>query len=131
MTETSLSFESASIDLPKSKRRRREIPKEDLCQGIKPNGDQCSFSCLKDNLYCKRHIPKSKQRSIETNTCNNLNALVVDSSTNTEGTMLDLTTANKLILEFIDDRVEKENQMAELLELYNLLRDQLDELQSI
>ena len=124
MSENSLSFESA----PKTKRQRREIPFEFLCRGIKPNGDQCSFACLKDNKYCKRHIPKATQKSIETNTCNEI---MVDSSTNTEGMMLDITTANKVILEFIDDRVEHEKQMEELIELYNVLRDQLSELQTI
>ena len=72
MTENSLSFESASISLPKAKRQKKNIPFESICKGIKPNGEQCSFSCLKDNLYCKRHIPKAKQISIETNTCNEM-----------------------------------------------------------
>ena len=125
MSENSLSFESAS----KTKRQRRDIPFESLCKGIKPNGDQCSFACSKDSLYCKRHIPKATQRSIETNTFD-LNVMV-DSTTNTEGTMLDITTANNLILEFIDDRVDKEKQIEELIELYNILRDQLEELQTI
>lgn len=129
MTENSLSYESASISLPKAKRqKRREIPFESLCKGTKSNGEPCSFACLKESIYCKRHKPKAIQRSIETNTCR---TNMIESSTNTEGTMLDITTANQLIMEFIDDKVEKEKQMSELLEIYNVLREQLLELQSI
>lgn len=131
MTENSLSFESASLSLRKAKRQKREIPEELLCKGIKPNGVQCSFSRLCFSLYCKRHIPKAIQINTGTNTCHELNVIVVDSSTNTEGNMLDITTANKVILEFIDDKLETENKMAELIELYNVLRDQLAKLQSI
>jgi len=128
MTENSLSFESASISLPKSKRQRREVPIESLCKGIKPNGDQCSFCSLKDSLYCKRHAPKTTLISIGTDTWNKN---MIDSSTNTEGTILDITTANQIILEFINDKVEHEKAMSELIELYNILRDELEELQSI
>ena len=65
--------------------------------------------------------------SIETNT----EQYGMDASTNTEGSMLDIETANKLVLEFIDDKIEREQAMAELVELYNVLRTQLEQLQSI
>jgi len=128
MAEHSLSFESASVSLPKAKRQRKEIPFDSLCKGKKPNGDQCSFSCIKDSLFCKRHTPKVEVKSIETNTCN---GNMIDSSTNTEGTILDITTANKVILEFLDDRAEHEREMSELIELYNNLRYQIEQLQLI
>ena len=128
MTEKSCSteFETTSTNLPKAKRQRREIPNECLCKGIKPNGNQCSFARLKDNMYCKRHIPKTV--NIETNTCS---TIMIDSSTNTEGTILDITTANKVILEFIDNRIEQEKKMDELIDLYNVLQEQLNYLQNI
>ena len=56
---------------------------------------------------------------------------MIDSSTNTEGTILDITTANKVILEFLDDRAEHEREMSELIELYNNLRYQIEQLQLI
>ena len=124
MTESSLSFES----LPKAKRQRKEIAIEFLCKGIKANGDQCSFGSIKGSLYCKRHSPKATHVNVETNTCSKM---MIESSTNTEGTMLDITTANKVILELIDDRVKHEKIISELLNLYNILQDQLEELQSI
>ena len=126
--ENSLSFESASISLPKVKRQRREIPKESLCNGIKSNGDQCSFNRLKNEMYCKRHIPKVIHMSIETNTCNEI---MVDSSTNTEGTMLDVTTANKVILQLMEDKIEQEKHMTELIKHYKTLSDQLEQIQNI
>ena len=42
-----------------------------------------------------------------------------------------IETANKLILELIDDRVEHEKQIAELLEIYRLYQREFEQLQSI
>ena len=102
--------------VPKSKRRKQEHNVKEQCKGTKSNGDQCLFSQAKGSLYCCHHLPKSE---------------MVDSYTNTEGNILDITTANKLILEFIDDKVEYEHTMSELLELYNLLKKELDVIKSI
>ena len=129
MTENSLNLEFESISLPKAKRQRREVPKESLCEGIKSNGNQCSFSCLKGSLYCKKHTPKSILLSAETNTCN---VIMVDSSTNTEVTMMDdIITANNVILDLIDDRVEHEKQIEEFLEIYRFFQRELEILQLI
>jgi len=128
--EMSLSFESASISLPKAKRQRREIPKEFLCNGNTSNGNQCSFASLKGSMYCKRHIPKATVSNIGTNTPQDSIGMV-DSSTNTEDNMLDLITANKLILELIDDRVEHEKQITELLEIYRLYQSEFEQLQLV
>ena len=130
MAENSVSFESASISLPKAKRQRREIPNECLCQANTSNGNQCSFASIKGNVYCKRHIPKASVTDAGTNTPQDLIGMV-DSSTNTEENMLDLITANKLILQMIDDRVEHEKQIAELLEIYRLYQSEFEQLQSI
>jgi len=113
---------SLSINLPKPKRQRREIPKEFLCKGIKSNGEHCSFASVKNEMYCKHHMPKVSV----VNTCNEM----IDSSTNTEDTMImDIETANKIILELIDDRVEHEKQIAELLDIYRIFKTEFENLQ--
>ena len=102
--KNSVSFDSESITVPKAKRHKIENQNESLS---KPNGIMLSFS---------RYEISNK---------------FIDSSTNTEGTMDDITTANNIILELIDDKVEKEKQIAELLELYNILQTQIEQLQSL
>jgi len=116
------------ITEPKVKQQKRKFSSDLLCRGIKSNGDRCSFKSVKNTSYCKHHIPKLTQKNIETNTCNEY---MVDSTTNTDGTMLDITTANKVIIGLIADRVEHEKQITELIDMYNELRDQLEQLQSI
>ena len=129
MSENNLSFELLSTSLPKAKRTRREISKECLCKGIKPNGDQCSFASLKDEIFCKRHMPKSFKINVQTNTTS---LEKIDASTNTDGKMMmDIETANIVIFELINDRVEHEKQISELLEIYCLYQIESERLQTI
>ena len=107
----------SEFEFSKSKRQKTD---DLLCIGVKKNGDRCSSKHIKNGLYCKRHIPKVETTMKLVTT--------IDSSTNTEGTMFDIETANKLILEFIDDRVEIEKQMSELKYLNSILEDELKEL---
>lgn len=121
----------------KKKRQRKHISVDLLCKGIKPNGDQCKFSHIKDSLYCHHHKPKTISEMTDASTWTDTNEMItstvdmVDSSTNTEETMLDLTTANQVILDLIDDKVEKQRAMTELIELYLNLRDDLEQLQTV
>ena len=103
--------------VPRSKQQKREYKVEDLCIAIKNNGERCKFVKLKGTVYCGHHKPKEDVSNKQ---------LMTDSYTNTEGTIIDITTANKLILEFIDDKVEYERSIAELLELNNILRTELN-----
>ena len=112
-----------NIDLrhvPYPKRKKNKV--EDLCIALKKNGERCNFVQLQGSLYCGHHKTKSDE-------CNK--PVMMESCTNTEGTIIDITTANKLILELIDDKIEREQAMTELLELYKIVRTELEELQTI
>jgi len=81
---------------PSTKRQKREIDSNVQCQGFTMKGKRCVFQKQHDDIFCKFH----KKRKIDVST-NNV-------STNTEGTMLDITTANEVIFQLLSERNEYE-----------------------
>jgi len=98
-------------------------PGKKLCKKILQTGRQCSFSCVSNNDYCKRHITKIDLIDVATSTESTLDFTnTFDASTNTEGTILDITTANKTVLVLIDELTEKEKELDELFKKYQILK---------
>ena len=113
-----------------NKRKRREIPSDFICQGIKQNGEPCTLQHTNNSLYCKIHHPKKLFSTAETNTVYPIECHH-DKATNTNDTLLDIQTANETILLLIDENIEKQRIIDELVNLYTSVNNELDSIQSI
>lgn len=96
--------------------------KRDYCKKILATGKQCSFSHQINSEYCKRHR-QNITYSVETNT----EVHLVDSYTNTEGTMLDITRANETILCMLEDLTQKNKYLEDLQSKYDQLKEKVVE----
>ena len=128
--EVSLSLASEKYELPKRKRQKKSVLVQSVCKGTKSDGSQCTSKHCENSEYCKRHQPKVETRSVETST-SQCTIYTKDSGTNTEGTMLDVVTANNVIMDLIVDRGKQERAITELLNVYNALKEQLEFLENI
>ena len=105
------------MDEPISKRVKR-----DYCKKILVTGKQCMLQHQLNSEYCKRHT-QNITHSVETNT----EFCLVDSSTNTDGTILDITTANETIVCMIDELTNKEKYIEDLQYKYDQLKEKVVE----
>ena len=90
------------MDEPVSKKVKR-----DFCKKVLVTGKRCSFPHQLSSEFCKRHTQN------------------IDSFTNTEGTMLDITTAHETILCMLDELTRKDRYIDDLQYKYDQLKEKV------